>query len=114
MKVENWLNENRKKWARRLALPVLSVALALSVATYGWVRPTTARAAATAPAAAPIDTDSVGALLALDKAMETVASRVTPAVVNVMVTSRTKAETSGQEPEDMQQFFGQGSPFGQS
>ena len=63
---------------------------------------------------APLDVDSVGALLALDKAMETLAARVTPAVVNVTVTSRTKPETAGQQvPDDMQQFFGQGSPFGQ-
>jgi len=112
MKVENWLYENRKKWARRLALPVMTVALALSVATHGWVRPTSAKAAATAPAAAPIDTESVSALIALDKAMETVAARVTPAVVNVTVTSRTKPESVGKEmPDDMQQFFG--GPFGQ-
>jgi serine protease Do len=39
---------------------------------------------------------------------------VTPAVVNVTVTSKSKAEASGQQvPEDMQQFFGQGGPFGQ-
>jgi serine protease Do len=44
--------------------------------------------------------------------METLAARVTPAVVNVTVTSRTKPEASGKQvPEDMQQFFGQG--FGQ-
>ena len=52
--------------------------------------------------------------MALDKAMETLAARVTPAVVNVTVTSRTKPEAVSQEiPEDMQQFFGQGNPFGQ-
>src|ERR1019366_369155 len=51
--------------------------------------------------------DSVGALLALDKAMETLAARVTPAVVNVTVTSRTKPEMAGKQiPENMQQFFG--------
>ena len=41
--------------------------------------------------------DSVGALLALDKAMETLAARVTPAVVNVTVTSRTKPEMTGKQ-----------------
>ncbi|HTS06321.1 MAG TPA: Do family serine endopeptidase [Candidatus Eisenbacteria bacterium] len=112
MNLETWLDENKKKWGRRLAFPVLSIALALSVATYGWVRPVTARAAVTAPAAAPIDTDSVSALMALDKAMETVAARVTPAVVNVTVTSRTKPDAASKNmPEDMQQFFG--GPFGQ-
>src|SRR3954468_10203678 len=49
------------------------------------------------PAAAPIDTDSVAALMALDKAMETVAARVTPAVVNVTVTSKSKPEVAGKE-----------------
>jgi serine protease Do len=55
-----------------------------------------------------------GFVAAVDKAMETLAARVTPAVVNVTVTSRAKAERAGQQmPEDMQQFFGQGNPFGQ-
>jgi len=115
MNAEKWFSENTKRWTRRLALPVLAVALSAFVATYGWVRPTTAKAAESAPSAvAPLDTDSVGALLALDKAMETVAARVTPAVVNVTVTSRNRAEASGKEvPEDMQQFFGGSGPFGQ-
>src|SRR5581483_4977588 len=78
----------------------------------GWVRPTSASAAASAPIAAPIDADSVSALTALDKAMETVAARVTPPVVNVTVASRTKPDSANNEvPQDMQQFFG--GPFGQ-
>jgi serine protease Do len=109
---------SRKNWMRRLAMPVLALALVASFATYECVKPAAARAAAAAPsaatAAAPLDVDSVGALLALDKAMETLAARVTPAVVNVTVTSRTKPEMAGRQvPEDMQQFFGQQSPFGQ-
>ena len=112
MNVGTWFNENRKRWTRKLFLPVLGVALAGSVATYGWIRPTLVRAAAVAPAAAPIDANSVSAITALDKAMETVAARVTPAVVNVTVVSKTKPEANNQEmPEGMQQFFG--SPFGQ-
>ena len=108
-----WLKE-KAIWTRRLALPVLAVALAASFATYECVRPAAARAAAAAPSAAPLDVDSVSSLLALDKAMETVAARVTPAVVNVTVTSRTKSDTAGKEvPDDMQQFFGQSTPFGQ-
>src|SRR5260370_11642501 len=52
--------------------------------------------------------------MALDKAMETLAARVTPAVVNVTVTSKAKPEAAaGEMPEDMQQFFGQSNPFGQ-
>jgi serine protease Do len=108
------LKDSAKRWTRRLAMPVLALAVVASFATYECVKPAAARAAAAAPSAAPLDVDSVSSLLALDKAMETLAARVTPAVVNVTVTSRTKAEASGRQmPEDMQQFFGQGGPFGQ-
>lgn len=113
MNVEKSWNENQKKWTRRLAVPVLAVALAASFATYECVKPASAKAAAAAPSAAPLDADSVGALMALDKAMETLAARVTPAVVNVTVTSRTKPESTKEMPDDMQQFFGQNNPFGQ-
>ena len=109
------LNDSIKKWTRRLAMPVLAVALAASFATYECVKPAAARASSAAPsAAAPLDTNSVSALLELDKAMETLAARVTPAVVNVTVTSRTKPEAVDKElPEGLQQFFGQNMPFGQ-
>ena len=42
--------------------------------------------------------------------MATLAARVTPAVVNVAVTSRAKALPTGMEqlPDDMQRFFGPG------
>jgi serine protease Do len=67
-------------------------------------------------AAAPIDDNSVEALTALDHAMEAVAARVTPAVVNVAVTSRGTGEdetSDGQSqggqmqglPPGLQQFF---------
>ncbi len=106
--------DNLKKWTRRLAMPLIAMALVASLVTYEFAKPPAASAANAAPAAGPLDVDSVSALLAVDKAMETLAARVTPAVVNVTVTSRTKAEASGREmPEDMQQFFGQSSPFGQ-
>ena len=114
MNVGMQLKDSAKRWTRRLAMPVLALAVVASFATYECVQPAGARAAAAAPSAAPLDVDSVSSLLALDKAMETLAARVTPAVVNVTVTSRTKAEASGRQmPEDMQQFFGQGGPFGQ-
>ncbi len=41
-----------------------------------------------AAAAMPMDENSVSALTSLDEAMEAVTSKVTPAVVNVAVTSR--------------------------
>lgn len=65
--------------------------------------------------AAPLDEPSVSALTALDNAVEAVAARVTPAVVNVAVTSRAKAEEQGVPegalPPGFQQFFfGPGGP----
>ena len=114
MNVGTWIKNSTKTWMRRLAMPTLALALAGSFVTYECVKPGAAKAANAAPAAAALDVDSVSSLLALDKAMETLAARVTPAVVNVTVTSRTKAEANGRQmPEDMQQFFGQGGPFGQ-
>jgi len=68
---------------------------------------------------APMDDNSVSSLVALDNAVEAVAARVTPAVVNVAVTSRGSSEhqvgedqEDGQEqgqgmPPGLQQFFGQ-------
>jgi serine protease Do len=120
MNVAMWLKDSPRNWTRRLAMPVLALGLIGSFVTYECVKPAAARAAAAAPASAPLDVDSVSSLLALDKAMETLAARVTPAVVNVTVTSKAKEEASGRQmPDDMQQFFGeggqggQGGPFGQ-
>jgi serine protease Do len=63
--------------------------------------------------AMPIDEESVSALTSLDQAMEAVASKVTPAVVNVAVTSRGPSEEQGSEegqmqqlPPGLRQFFG--------
>ncbi len=110
------MNTCRESWKtglmRRLVVPAVASAMAVSMATYEFAKP--ARAAVMTPAAAALDDNSVGALLALDHAMEALASRVTPAVVNVTVTSKTKAQLSGDdESQDMQQFFQQfGNPFG--
>ena len=115
MDVTKW-KDSVRNGTRRLAVPMMALALAASFVTYECVKPVAANAAnaTAAPAAAPLDVDSVGALIALDKAMETLAARVTPAVVNVTVTSRTKPEVADKDvPEDMQQFFGQSMPFGQ-
>ncbi|MFZ0734472.1 MAG: Do family serine endopeptidase [Candidatus Sulfotelmatobacter sp.] len=114
MNVGTWLKDSSKKWTKRLAVPVMAVALAGSFATYECMKPAAASASASAPAAAPLDTNSVEALLNLDKAMETLAARVTPAVVNVTVVSKSKPDSANdQMPDNMQQFFGQGGPFGQ-
>ncbi|HVN22175.1 MAG TPA: Do family serine endopeptidase [Dongiaceae bacterium] len=112
MKPSKWM-ESAKRWTRRLAVPTLALALVGSFVTYETFKPSAASAASAAPASAALDPDSVSALMALDKAMETVAARVTPAVVNVTVTSKVKADANTSNgPDDMQQFFGQ-SPFGQ-
>ena len=126
MNAMTWWKESKAKWMRRLAVPVVAVALG-AFATYECARPAAARAAATdpaaaaapAPAAAPLDNDSVGALLSLDKAMETLAARVTPAVVNVTVTSKTKPDMANGEmgqnedqmPKEFRRFFGPGNQF---
>jgi serine protease Do len=80
----------------------------------------------------PMEDNSVSSLVALDNAVEAVAARVSPAVVNVAVTSRGSSEhqVGGDEQEQGQQeqgqqgqgqalppgfaqFFGPGGPFGQ-
>jgi len=87
-------------------VPLIAVAMVLSLATYEIAKPASARAAASAPA--PLDDNSVSALLSLDHAMETLAARVTPAIVNVAVTAKGQHEINAQQmPDDMQQFFGQ-------
>jgi serine protease Do len=69
--------------------------------------------------ASPLDDHSVAALTSLDNAMEALAARVTPAVVNIAVTSRAPEEQADQQgqlqslPPGLQQFFGQfGGQFG--
>jgi len=93
---------------RRLLVAVVAILTVAGVATYEFAKP--ARAAVAAPAAAPLDDNSVAALLTLDRAMETLAARVTPAVVNVTVTSKGPAQQADDDSsQDMQQFF---APFG--
>ena len=91
-------------------MPILTIAMVGSFVTYDFVKAMPAKAAMAGPTATALDDNSVGALLSLDHAMETLAARVTPAIVNVTVTSRSKADTAGGDAQDMQQFFG---PFGQ-
>jgi serine protease Do len=107
--MQNW----KTKLTWRLLAAVVAVVTVASLTTYEFAKP--ARAAVAAPAARPLDDNSVAALLTLDRAMETLAARVTPAVVNVTVTSKPSAQQAGDESsEDMQQFFGPfgGNPFG--
>jgi serine protease Do len=95
-----------RRWA---GISLVALAALGSAIAYEALRPTAARAAMT-PAAAPLSDDSVNPLLALDKAMEALAARVTPAIVNVAVTSHAKNDSPDMElPPEMQPFFG---PFG--
>src|SRR4029077_19177314 len=106
-------------FGRHLIVPFLAIAMVGSFVTYDFVKAIPAKAAMAAPTQTPLDNSSVGALLALDQAMETLAARVTPAIVNVTVTSRTKANVTAGDADDMQQFFEQQfgqqfGPFGRS
>ena len=57
--------------------------------------------------AAPMEDSSVSSLVALDNAVEAVAARVTPAVVNVAVTSRVSAQQDADNDDDDQDSGGQ-------
>ena len=78
--------------------------------------------------AVPLDDNSVSSLVALDNAVEAVAARVTPAVVNIAVTSKSTGDEETDEdgdgqpqhqrqqgpqglPPGLEQFFGQNGPF---
>ena len=112
--MQTWFERLKTQPARRLL--IVAVALGAALAVAGYELPKTASAAAAAPAAAPLSEGSVSALLALDQAMETVAARVTPAIVNVTVTSKTSGERGdarNRDDDDSEQFFGPGpNPFG--
>jgi len=105
---------NAKLTARHIGAAALALALTAGLGAFHFLQPSTARAAATS-STAPIDDSKIGALLSLDQAMETVAARVTPAIVNVAVTSKVNQKAmmmqGGPEgmpeglPDDMQQFF---------
>ncbi|HEU5412326.1 MAG TPA: hypothetical protein VFW31_01160, partial [Candidatus Angelobacter sp.] len=103
----------------RIVAGALAMVLALGVGSYEILKPAAANAATPTPAAPALDDNSVNALTALDHAMEALAAHVTPAVVNVAVTSKNRGQSmqsqgQSQGPDDQdqnqfQQFFG---PFG--
>jgi serine protease Do len=108
--MSNGFSNLETKFTRPVIASALAFALAISAGAYELAKPSPVKAAAVAmtPAPAALDDNSVSALLSLDNAMETLAARVTPAIVNVAVTSHAKGEQAkGDAPEDMQQFFGQ-------
>lgn len=116
------LGKLQSLFARRMVVPMIAAGALVGAGLWEFARPASA---AVAPATAPAPPEESNALLSLDQAMEELAARVTPAVVNVTVTSRLTqqqlAEDGGgqneqqeqQEQQQMQQFFGPGFPFGQ-
>jgi serine protease Do len=111
--MKKWIERSKAVVTRHLVVALIAVVAVGSVATFNFAK--SATAAVAAPAAAALDDNSVGALLTLDRAMETLAARVTPAVVNVTVASKANAQQGDAGAEgmpDMQQFFGPGNPFG--
>ena len=111
--MRSWIANLKSKLGRHLVAPILAIAMVGSFVTYDFVKAIPAKAAMAGPTATALDDSSVGALLSLDQAMETLAARVTPAIVNVTVTSRGKANMAdGELPDGLQdspfgQFFGQ-------
>ena len=107
------MNSKTQTLTRRIGAAALALAVVAGIGAFHFLQPANARAAATSNTA-PIDDSKIGALLSLDDAMETVAARVTPAIVNVAVTSKVNQKAMAQggpedmpegAPEGMQQFF---------
>ena len=119
------LGKKQSLFKRRMVVSVLTAGALVGMGVWEFARP--ASAAMSAPTAAPAAPPEDNALEALDQAMENLAARITPAVVNVTVTSKLSGrqlvqkdgdnqqdEGQGQEQQQqMQQFFGPGLPFGQ-
>ena len=103
---------------RSFAKPAGAVA-ALVVAA-GLLFQHSVHAAGMSPAAPALNDNSVAPLISLDEAVESVASRVTPAVVNVAVTSHRDEQQASDEdgpqqlPPGFERFFGHGMPQGQA
>src|ERR1700722_18678337 len=119
--MKNWIKHSRAALNRRFLVAFAAIAMALSLGAYEFEKPVNA-ATAPAPAAAPLDDNSINALVSLDHAMEALAARVTPAIVNVTVTSKRGGASNAADGADnnsdsnnddgsngLQQFFG---PFG--
>src|ERR1700753_710144 len=82
---------------KKFALPAGSAAAALAVS--GALLLTHSSSVHAASAAALLDDNSVSSLVSLDNAVEAVAARVTPAVVNVSVTARVGGQNADGEED---------------
>src|SRR5882724_10084869 len=110
--MKTWFPDTLKKsLSRRVIAPMLAISTVGSLAAYQATKTVVAKSASAVSSTAPLDDNSMGALLALDNAMEKLAAHVTPAIVNVAVTSKPKAEEQTEIPDDMRQFFGPGFNF---
>ncbi|HUO14585.1 MAG TPA: Do family serine endopeptidase [Verrucomicrobiae bacterium] len=118
--LKDWFKHYQGSLNKRFLIAVAVAALVIPLAAYKFDNPVHASMSPTAAAAPPLDDNSVSALLALDRAMETLAAHVTPAVVNVTVVSKKNPEASNvfggadngngnDDSNGIQQFFG---PFG--
>src|SRR5260370_12833429 len=104
--MKRWIERSKAVVTRCLAVALIAVVAVGSIATFNFAK--SATAAVAAPAAAALDDNSVGALLTLDRAMETLAARVTPAVGNVTGASKANLQQGVAEFHgipDMQPFF---------
>ncbi len=99
-----WIARGWKACGKGRATVALTLVLAASFFVYTSFAPVRA---AVSSNTAPLDDSKIGALLSLDQAMEAVAARVTPAIVNVAVTSRVKSQPAAEGiPDEMRRFFG--------
>ncbi len=100
-----WIKRGWSQCRKQPVVAALTLALAASFFVYTIHGPVRAGVSSTT---APLDNNQIGALLSLDQAMEAVAARVTPAIVNVAVTSHPKSQPAAEGiPDDLQRFFGQ-------
>ena len=78
--------------AKRFVAPAAAVVALLFAVVFVFDHTVAHAAGGGIVAGAPMDDNSVSSLVALDNAVEAVAARVTPAVVNVSVTSRASGD----------------------
>ncbi len=108
---------NLLRASKRFAVPLAAGALVLFSGALIFGHNHVNAAVAPDNTIAPINNASIDPLLALDQATEAVASHVTPAVVNIAVTSRAHEEEAqgedqgqGEGDNPFSQFFGPGGP----
>ena len=109
--MSSWPQRSKAALTRRLIIPIVAIGGIISLAAYKCGTASASTPSVT-PAAAPLDDSSVGALLSLDKAMETLAARVTPAIVNVTVTSKTNGDHHTSMDDDSDDDSDGGMQFG--